>query len=137
MCCPAPRANFNQLPNHSAVHNQKTQSVSLRWLPPRPTASTPTRWAQFAEELNHLWQDLRRVFLATRRDAAGASAPVAGGGADAATYAVLAQRFFFLWVNFAPLTRGSAATAYAAWFALMLAHDSEYVSHVDATSCRS
>jgi hypothetical protein len=102
------------------------------------TPGTPARWRQYDEELEALFTRLQEVaFGADGGSYSGASASVGASGdtpggvaggdpTDASDGAVgveagseeevlveLAMTFFFYWVNFGPLSRGSAATGYA------------------------
>jgi hypothetical protein len=106
------------------------------------TPGTPARWRQYDEELEALFTRLQEVaFGADGGSYSGASASVgasgdtpdgvAGGvsggdptdtsggavgveaGSEEEVLVELAMTFFFYWVNFGPLSRGSAATGYA------------------------
>jgi tetratricopeptide (TPR) repeat protein len=69
------------------------------------TPGSPKRWTLYDEELTHQMNSLTKVVLM------GAKHLVP----------TIALKMFFYWVNFAPLTRGSAATGYVALHAILLA----------------
>jgi hypothetical protein len=108
------------------------------------TPGTPARWELFHEEFQHLWKDVEAVGAALQRQlerqrqlqlqqenvavavavavAVEVAVEVEGGIAESKRQLVdLALLFFFYWVNYAPLTRGSAATGYCVLFAVLMA----------------
>jgi hypothetical protein len=92
------------------------------------TPGTPARWRQYDEELEALFTRLQEVaFGADGGSYSGVVGGVSGGdptdasggavgveaGSEEEVLVELAMTFFFYWVNFGPLSRGSAATGYA------------------------
>ena len=85
------------------------------------TPGTPKRWAQYDEELSAIWRQLEAKGAQLRRShgqrAAAATAAGADGGEgevrlspdELRSTADLILSVFFYWVNFGPLSRGSAA----------------------------
>jgi len=71
------------------------------------TPGTPPRWVEMDQEMAHVWKLL--TLEARRKD-----------GPDLDKFTELALTFYFYYVNFGPLSRGTAATGYIAFFALML-----------------
>jgi len=69
---------------------------------------TPTRYAEFSQELDFVWGELRTEFRK-------------GPGRDLDVYTGLVMKLYFYWVVFAPLTRGTAACGMLAVCALHLA----------------
>jgi hypothetical protein len=98
----------------SIVKGQQGYEFTIR------TPGTPARWVLFDEEFQQLWKEL---------EIAGAEMQEVGDNAVSAREKMvdLALLFFFYWVNFAPLTRGSAATGYCALFAILIASGYEVV----------
>jgi len=74
------------------------------------TPSTPHRFKQFNEQFKKIWNDLQEVF-----ERGGEK----GGGAFKTDMLRLALKFFYYWVCFGPLTRGSAAVGYAGMVAIV------------------
>ena len=71
------------------------------------TPGTPPRWVEMDQEMSHVW---RQLTTEARKK----------GGPDLDRFTELALTFYFYYVNFGPLSRGTAATGYIAFFALML-----------------
>eukprot|EP00960_Hanusia_phi_P038138 753295-Hanusia_phi.AAC.5 len=71
------------------------------------TPGTPPRWLEMDKEMAHVWSLLTE-------EARRQPAP------DPDRFTDLALTFYFYWVNFGPLSRGTAACGYIAFFALML-----------------
>ncbi len=65
------------------------------------TPGTPERWQHFTEEFNTLWVDVERIVSKTHTD-----------DDDTEVFEV-ALKVFWLWISYAPLTRGSASVGYA------------------------
>ena len=65
------------------------------------------RWVEMDAEMSHVW---RLLTIEARRKPAP----------DLDKFTELALSFYFYYVNFGPLSRGTAATGYIAFFALML-----------------
>lgn len=92
------------------------------------SASTPERFAQYEDEMDSLFARLSAAFVddeALQIDgSANEDAPVLS------KVTRLALEFFYYWVNFAPLSRGTSATGYAALYALILASGQELQDRV-------
>jgi len=71
------------------------------------TPGTPPRWVEMDAEMSHVWRLLQNE--ARKKE-----------GPDVDKFTELALTFYFYYVNFGPLSRGTAATGYIAFFALML-----------------
>jgi hypothetical protein len=74
------------------------------------TPATPNRWVEFDREFNFLWNEI-----------ANEARLVLFHGKDRNRLVDLILRFYFYWVNFGPLTRGTAALGLIAMMALFLA----------------
>jgi len=79
------------------------------------TPGTPPRWVEMDQEMGHVW---RLLTMEARRKPAP----------DLDKFTELALSFYFYWVNFGPLSRGTAACGYIAFFALMLSIDYEVMT---------
>eukprot|EP00516_Mucochytrium_quahogii_P003420 CAMPEP_0203756670 /NCGR_PEP_ID=MMETSP0098-20131031/9905_1 /ASSEMBLY_ACC=CAM_ASM_000208 /TAXON_ID=96639 /ORGANISM=" , Strain NY0313808BC1" /LENGTH=815 /DNA_ID=CAMNT_0050648631 /DNA_START=213 /DNA_END=2657 /DNA_ORIENTATION=+ len=79
------------------------------------TPCTPVRWAQFVAELDALWGEI--IKLGNTIYQCERSIPSKAQRKHAVD---LALTFFYFWVSFSPLTRGTAATGYTAMFAILL-----------------
>jgi hypothetical protein len=75
------------------------------------TPGTKPRWAQYGEELEYQFTMLAKIMTAETE----------GRPRNATEIATIAAKIFFYWVNFAPLSRGSAATGYVGLHAVLLA----------------
>ena len=75
------------------------------------TPGTKPRWEQYREELDYQFTRLAEIMTATTEDRPRNSTEIA----------TIAAKIFFYWVNFAPLSRGSAATGYVGLHAVLLA----------------
>ena len=64
---------------------------------------TPDRWKRFDAELEFVWTNLLNALDQKNHE----------------QFKCFVLIFFYYWVTFAPLTRGSASTGYSAMFALM------------------
>eukprot|EP00753_Platysulcus_tardus_P010750 PLAT302.4.p1 GENE.PLAT302.4~~PLAT302.4.p1 ORF type:complete len:247 (+),score=76.28 PLAT302.4:23-742(+) len=88
------------------------------------TPGTPARWRAYSEELEVAWQAVGDAVRRSRRRA-DKEAEAEEGKDEAeehdAALAAAVLRVFYYWVNFGPLTRGSAATGYAIMYALFYA----------------
>jgi tetratricopeptide (TPR) repeat protein len=79
----------------------------------------PERYKEYDAELRHVYELLRGQMAKL-----GVSKGEEGGNPSRLRYpGDLMLAYFYLWVTFAPLTRGSAATGYAVLYALFLAAD--------------
>ena len=74
------------------------------------TPGTKPRWEQYSQELDHQFDRLADIVTTTT--------PRERNRTEVAT---IAAKIFFYWVNFAPLSRGSAATGYVGLHAVLLA----------------
>ena len=97
------------------------------------TPGTPPRWARYHAELEYAFAGFLDEYLRVPGGDGGGGGGVAGDECDSSgkfavasieqweriTHCVLAV--FYSWVNFGPLTRGSAATGYAALFGMAAA----------------
>jgi hypothetical protein len=105
-----------ETPCHSIARPNKIMAgtrITLLQKPPAGfdftirTPGTPPRWVEMDGEMAHVWKLLRA-------EAQRQPAP------DLDRFTELALTFYFYWVNFGPLSRGTAACGYIAFFALML-----------------
>lgn len=71
------------------------------------TPGTPSRWREYDEELRSLWGQLTEAYVQGEEDV------------DAISDLILS--IFYYWVNFGPLSRGSAACGYVVVYGLFLA----------------
>jgi len=107
---------YVETPCHSIARPGKIMAgtrITLLQKPPEGfdftirTPGTPPRWVEMDQEMAHVWKLLR--VEAQRKP-----------GPDVEKFTELALTFYFYWVNFGPLSRGTAACGYIAFFALML-----------------
>ena len=94
------------------------------------TPSTPQRFKDFGEQFDKLWEELRELSADDdegddeKRVGGGEGGHGGGDGADAGNnrlrrWSRYSLKFFYYWVSFSPLTRGSAAAGYAALVAIL------------------
>ena len=75
---------------------------------------TPQRWAQYEAEMDEVWRQIE-----AERCGGRCQLPLSEDGLSRACE--LALTLFFYWLNFGPLTRGSAACGYALMYAVLAA----------------
>ena len=92
------------------------------------SACTPTRWKQFAAELDAAWAEVLRCASAAptpapaSEDAAAAGDEEAKDATDATEAKICAMmKVLFYWYNFMPLSRGTAAVGFMALLAMTMA----------------
>lgn len=77
------------------------------------TPGTPDRWRQYEDELSAVWGNLTAAVCENAKSENGA--------ADQDAVCDLILTIFYYWVNFGPLSRGSAACGYIVLSGLMAA----------------
>lgn len=80
------------------------------------TPSTPERWADFDQEMTCSFNSSVDFFSTVKQD--NQNNPVL----------IRALEFFYLWVIFSPITRGTAACGYAAMYAIILGNGLMFAS---------
>ncbi|CAM9565623.1 unnamed protein product [Discosporangium mesarthrocarpum] len=81
------------------------------------TPGTPGRWKQFDEELCAVWGALTAAVCARE----GATVMESDPGGEDEDLSDLVLKLFYYWVNFGPLSRGSAACGYIVMVGLLMA----------------
>jgi hypothetical protein len=97
------------------------------------TPGLPARWAAMEEELDACFASIvKQLVLLKRMDLVAHATPSSGTVRDKAHAHLTreALRLFYYWVNFAPLTRGSAMCGYAAVMAVVLASNRSITSSI-------
>jgi hypothetical protein len=99
--------------------------------------STPERFGQYEEEMDATFKRLENAFLrhyakkSLSETLKGKVYPVKKGEEDTAeSVRRHALEFFYYWVNFAPISRGTSATGYSTLYACILALGDEFVGRV-------
>ena len=84
------------------------------------TPGQPRRWAHYHDEFVHLFRQLEDI-IDDREKRKDFEKDKGDKESWLEEVSDIALSFFYYWVNFGPLTRGSAATGYAAMYAIFLA----------------